>query len=73
MPWGAALLAGALVWAGAASADDNKMTPQLLERASTGAVSVVVEMRDQADLSGAAAIRDKAAKGACVVARGAQR
>lgn len=69
MPWGAALLAGALVWAGAASADDSKMTPQLLERASTGAVSVVVEMRDQADLSGAAAIRDKAAKGAFVVSR----
>lgn len=65
--WAAA--AAALLWVGGVSADANKMTPQLLESAANGAVSVVVEMAEHADVSGADAIRDKNAKGAYVVSR----
>ncbi len=65
--WAAA--AAVLLWVGGVSADEIKMAPQLLERAASGAVSVVVEMAEQADVSGADAIRDKNAKGAFVVSR----
>lgn len=65
----AVVAAVSLLWVGGVFADESKMSQELLQRAATGAVSVVVEMRDQADLSGAAAIQDKSAKGAFVVSR----
>ncbi len=49
-----------------AQANVSKMSAELLQKASEAPVSVVVELADKADLSGAYALRDKDAKGAYV-------
>ncbi|MGJ8669494.1 MAG: S8 family serine peptidase [Oceanococcus sp.] len=55
-------------WLLGAQAQSNKVSAELMQKAADSAVSVVAEMADQADFSGAYAIRSKAAKGAFVVA-----
>lgn len=62
-----AALALTLVSLPAVAAVEDKITPALLDAAAIAPQSVLLELREQADLSPAAALRDKPAKGEFVM------